>query len=208
MSDSDSESSDDEAPQQKPSFGALLGDDSDSSSSDDDEPVLPPPPPPPPKAQQKRKKKKKKQPPAPPAEDDDATEAALDAAIAETKKEGGATTTTTTTAPPYLRFEFGRVDTAKEVAAALGSSVGKRRGLQTRRSLLGAPPDGYGIAPTYGKGGLRCIKRSPGRARPQEQWHVFEASDAYAQATVSRPPATRTTSRSASPKGRTTRRPS
>ena len=103
----------------------------------------------------------------------------LDAAIAETKKEGGATTTTTTTAPPYLRFEFGRVDTAKEVAAALGSSVGKRRGLQTRRSLLGAPPDGYGVAPTYGKGGLRCVKTKPSRARPHDQWHVFEASDAF-----------------------------
>ena len=185
MSDSDSESSEDEAPQQKPSFGALLGSDSDSSSDDDAAEPPKPAPPPPPKSQQKRKKKKKKQPPAPPANDvDDATEAALDAAIAETKKEGGAATTTTTNAPPYLRFEFGRVDTAKEVAAALGSSVGKRRGLQTRRSLLGAPPDGYGIAPTYGKGGLRCAKRSPGRARPHEQWHVFEASDAYAQATI------------------------
>ena len=84
----------------------------------------------------------------------------------------------------YVHTLVGRVDTAKEVAAALGSSVGKRRGLQTRRSLLGAPPDGYGIAPTYGKGGLRCVKRSPGRARPHEQWHVFEASDAYAQATA------------------------
>ena len=184
MSDSDSDSSEDEAPQQKASFGALLGDDfSDSSSSDDDAEA--PKPPPPPKAQQKRKKKKnKKKPPAPPANDDDATTAALDAAIAQTKKEGGATTTTTATAPPYLRFEFGRVDTAKEVAAALGSSVGRRRGLQTRRSLLGAPPDGYGLAPTYGKGGLRCVKTNPSRARPHEQWHVFEASDAYAQATI------------------------
>ena len=75
------------------------------------------------------------------------------------------------------------MDTAKEVAAALGSSVGKRRGLQTRRSLLERRPTAYGVAPTYGKGGLRCVKRSPGRARPHEQWQVFEASDAYAQAT-------------------------
>ena len=187
---SDSESTEDEAPPQKTSnFGALLGEDdseSSSSSSEEDEPAAeePTPPPPPPKAQ-KRKKKKTKKPPAPPPANDDDDTAALDAAVAAARQEGGgATVAAPTNAPPYLRFEFGRVDTQKEVAAALGASGARRRGLGTRRSLLGAPPDGFGAAPTYGRGGLRCVKRAPGRARPGEQWHVFEASDAYAQATA------------------------